>query len=71
MKLDSGPKFSYEFVDETTKLCRQHAIGTLTAPSMSSDRSCLSNTSIMDKVTGITETPALSVCVNIFDKPDR
>lgn len=70
VKLDSWPQFLYEFVDETTKLCGQHATGTLTPPSISSDRSSPWNTSTTDEITDVTETPASSMCTDIFDKLD-
>lgn len=70
VKLDSWPQFPYEFVDETTKLCGQHATGTSAPPSISSDRSSPWNTSTTDEITDVTETPASSVCTDIFDKLD-
>ena len=65
VKLDA-----YEFVDETTKLCGQYGTGTSTPPSISSERSSPSNNSATDEITDATETPASSVCTDIFDKLD-
>jgi len=70
MKLDMWPQFTYEFVDETTKLCGQASIGTSTPPSISSGWSSPSNTAATDEITDATETPASSVCTDIFDKLD-
>jgi len=70
VKLDFWPQFPYEFVDETTKLCEQHATGTSAPPFISSNRSSPSNTSTTNEITDVTETPASSVCTDIFDKLD-
>ena len=70
VKLDTWPQLTYAFVDETTKLCGQHDPGTSTPPLISSDRSSPSNTSATDEITDATETPASSVCTDVFDKLD-
>lgn len=67
---DLWPKFTYEFVDETTKLCGQHNTGTSTPRLTSSEHSSPSNTSATDEIVDATETPASSVCTDILDKPD-
>jgi hypothetical protein len=70
VKLDTWPQFTYAFVDETTKLCGKHGPGTSTPHLMSSDRSSPSNTSATDEITDATETPASSVCTDMFEKLD-
>lgn len=70
VKPDSWPQSIYKFVDKTTKLCGQHGTGTSTPPSISSAHSSPSTTSAMDEVADATETPASSVCTDIFDKLD-
>jgi len=70
MKLDTWPQFTYAIVDETAKLCGQHGPETPIPPSISSQRSSSSDTSATDEITDITETPASSVCTDIFDKLD-
>ncbi len=69
VKRDPWSQFTYEFVDETTKLCGQHGTRTSTPPSISSERSSPSNTAATDEITDATET-ASSVCTDIFDKLD-
>ncbi len=59
-----------EFVDETTKLFRQQSAGASTAPSTSSDRSSPSSSLAADEIVRATETPASSVCIDIFDTLD-
>ena len=70
VKLDTWPHFAYAFVDETTKLGGKHGPGTSTPHLMSSDRSSPLNTSVTDEITDTTETPALSVYTDMFDKLD-
>ncbi|KAL2049138.1 hypothetical protein ABVK25_010567 [Lepraria finkii] len=69
IKLESGLQSTYEFLDETAKLYGQRSTGTSTPPTRS-ERSSLSNTSSTDEITAATETPASSVCTDIFDKLD-
>lgn len=70
VKLDTWPQFTYAFVNETTKLYGKHGPGTSTPHLMSSDRSSPSNTSVTDEITDSTETPASSVCTDVFEKLD-
>ncbi len=67
---ETRPQFTYAFVNETTKLCGKHGPGTSTPHLMSFDRSSPSNTSATDEITDATETPASSVCTDMFDKLD-
>ena len=69
-ELESGPRFTYKFVDETTKLCSQQYARTSTTPSVDSNCSSPSNTATTDEITDATETPASSVYNDIFDKLD-
>ena len=70
VKLERWPQFTYEFVDETTKLCGQQYAGTSTPPSISSEHSSPSTASLTDESTGAAETPASSVGSDLFDKLD-
>ena len=69
VKVDMWPQFTYEFVNETTKLYSRHGTRTST-PSISSEQLFLLNTFAKDEVTDATDTPASSICTNIFDKLD-
>ena len=69
MKVDMWPQFTYEFVDETMKLCGRHSTGTSTPPLISSQCSSPLNTA-MDESIGAMETLVSSVCTDIFDKLD-
>jgi len=55
VKLDMLPQLTYEFVDETKKLCGQRGTGTTTPPSISSERSSPANTSATDETPNATE----------------
>ncbi len=70
VKLETWPQFTYKFVDETTKLYGQQYAGTSTPPSISSEHSSPSTTSATDESTGVAETPASTVCSDLFDKLD-
>jgi len=68
VKLDTWPQLTYDFVDETEKLCDQHGTGTSTPPTISSRRS--SSVTNTDERRDAAETPASSVCTDISDKLD-
>jgi len=55
VKLDMLPQLTYEFVDETKKLCGQRGTGTTTPPSISSEHSSPANTSATDETPNATE----------------
>ncbi|KAL2053126.1 hypothetical protein ABVK25_006450 [Lepraria finkii] len=68
---DSNVKLdAYKIVDETTKRYGQHATGTSTPPSISSERSSPSSFTTTDERRDAAETPASSVCTDMSDKLD-
>ena len=70
VQLERWPQFTYDFVNETTKLCGQQYAGTSTPPSISSEHSSPPIASVTDESTGAAETPALSVGSDLFNKLD-
>ena len=70
VKLERWPQFTYDFVDETTKLCGQRYAETSTPPSISSEHSPPSTAFATDESAGAAETPASSVGSDLFEKLD-